>query len=340
MVQYELRHQVIPAKRQTYQNVIDRLGDQPASRYLEGTLDVQPRENFHYRPTWMQNRELYDERFTALRLTDSYRFTDPRQYFYTTYVAARTGLHDDFGKTLSYLEERDLLARLPAGWQAVLSSVVVPLRHYESGAQLVSVAGARFAYGTSVEQCCSFAAFDRIGNAQMLSRVGLALGGGARHELEAAKRMWVEGAHLQPLRRLVEEIMVLDDWAESLLAIDLVDSLAYPLLYRGLDEGALLGGAVAYSLLAQHFSAWFADQRKWIDALVATWAKDPEHGMANREVLGHVLQTWAGRAYAAVADLAAAVDSHVPEAENSAALAATAESQRSPWAGVIGAATS
>jgi phenol hydroxylase P1 protein len=30
----------------------------------------------------------------------------------------------------------------------LLSSIVVPLRHYESGAQLVSVAGARFAYGS------------------------------------------------------------------------------------------------------------------------------------------------------------------------------------------------
>jgi len=334
-VQYELRHQVIPAKRQTYQNVIDRLGDQPVSRYLEGTLDVQPREHFHYRPTWMPNRELYDERFSALRLTDSYRFTDPRQYYYTTYVAARAGLHDDFGKTLSYLEERDLLARLPAGWQALLSSIVVPLRHYESGAQLVSVAGARFAYGTSLEQCCSFAAFDRIGNAQMLSRVGIALGGGTRDELEAAKRAWVDGAHLQPLRRLVEEIMVLDDWAESLLAIDLVDSLVYPLVYRGLDEHALLGGAVAYSLVAQHFSAWFADQRKWIDALVATWATEPQHATANRAALGHVLATWAGRAYSAVAALAAAVDNHLPMAETSAALAATAESQRSPWASLI-----
>ena len=166
--------------------------------------------------------------------------------------------------------------------------VVIPLRHYESGAQLVSVAGARFAYGTSLEQCCSFAAFDRIGNAQMLSRVGIALGGGTRDELETAKRAWVDGAHLQPLRRLVEEIMVLDDWAESLLAIDLVDSLVYPLVYRGLDEHALLGGAVAYSLVAQHFSAWFADQRKWIDALVATWATDPEHATAHmtHSVLG------------------------------------------------------
>ena len=56
--------------------------------------------------------------------------------------------------------------------------MVAPLRHYESGAQLLSVAGARFAYGTSLEQCCTFAAFDRIGNAQMLSRIAVPAGGG------------------------------------------------------------------------------------------------------------------------------------------------------------------
>ncbi len=109
-MQYELRYQVIEPKRHTYQNVIDRLGDQPASRYLEATLDVQPRENFHYRPTWAAGRELYDERFSALRLADPYRFTDPRQYYYAPYVTNRAAFHEEFGKTLADLEERDILA--------------------------------------------------------------------------------------------------------------------------------------------------------------------------------------------------------------------------------------
>ena len=75
-MQYELRYQVIEPKRNTYQNVIDRLGDQPATRYQEATLDVEPRENFHYRPTWAQDRELYDPRYSALRLTDPYSFAE------------------------------------------------------------------------------------------------------------------------------------------------------------------------------------------------------------------------------------------------------------------------
>lgn len=302
-MQYELRYQVIEPKRHTYQNVIDRLGDQPASRYLEATLDVQPRENFHYRPTWAAGRELYDERFSALRLADPYRFTDPRQYYYTPYVTNRAALHEEFGKTLAYLEERDLLAKLPPAWRSVLASVVVPLRHYEAGAQLVSVAGARFAYGTSLEQCCSFAAFDRIGTAQMLSRVGIAAAGGTADVLSSAKQEWIDGAHLQPLRRLTEEIMVTSDWAEGILAIDLIDRELYPLLYQSLDQPALLGGAAAYSLFSQHLAGWYADQRKWLDALVACWAGDPEHGPANQAHLDRITTAWQPRAQHAAAAL-------------------------------------
>jgi phenol/toluene 2-monooxygenase (NADH) P1/A1 len=307
-MQYELRYQVIEPKRNTYQNVIDRLGDQPATRYQEATLDVEPRENFHYRPTWIADRELYDPRYSALRLTDPYTFADPRNFYYTPYVTSRAALHDEFGKTLGYLEDRDLLAKLPDAWRGLLGSVVLPLRHYESGAQLVSVAGARFAYGTSLEQCCTFAAFDRIGNAQMLSRVGIALGGGTGEVLTTAKQEWLDGAHLQPLRELTEQIMVTDDWAEGLLAIDHVDRLLYPLVYSSLDERALLGGAGAYSLFAQYPTRWFADQRKWLDALIASWREDPEHGPANTGHLDRIEQTWQPRAQAAADALAAVID--------------------------------
>jgi phenol hydroxylase P1 protein len=307
-VQYELRYKVIEPKRQTYQNIIDRFGDQPASRYLEATLDVEPRENFHYRPTWAQDRELYDPRYSALRLTDPYSYTDPRQYYYTPYVTNRAALHDEFGKSLSYLEDRELLARMPEAWRSVLASVVIPLRHYESGAQLVTVTGARFAYGTSLEQCCTYAAFDRIGNAQMLSRVGIALGVGTADILTTAKQEWLDGEHLQPLRRLVEEIMIVDDWAEGLLAIDIIDSMLYPLLYTGLDERALLEGAGAYSLFAQHLSTWFIDQRKWLDALITAWREDPDNGGANQEHLARIDATWRPPATEAFDALIAVVD--------------------------------
>ena len=144
-MQYELRRQVIETQRPTFTPLINRYGDRPATRYEEASIDIQPTENFHYRPLWAPQHEIYDETYSALRLTDPYAFTDPRQYYYTPYVSNRAALHDAFGKTLDYVVDRELLAKLPDHWRALIGEVLLPLRYYESGAQLLLVNGGRFA---------------------------------------------------------------------------------------------------------------------------------------------------------------------------------------------------
>ena len=49
-MQIELRTQVIEPERKTFTNLAKRFGDRPASRYEEGSIDVQSVANFHYRP--------------------------------------------------------------------------------------------------------------------------------------------------------------------------------------------------------------------------------------------------------------------------------------------------
>jgi phenol hydroxylase P1 protein len=102
--------------------------------------------------------------------------------------------------------------------------------------------------------------------------------------------------------------MVTEDWAEGILAMDFVDSLIYPLLYQRLEERAAPGDGGAYSLLARYFSAWFSDQRRWLDALAAAWRDDPEHGAANLVELDRIEAAWHGPAEAAVAVLANAAE--------------------------------
>jgi phenol/toluene 2-monooxygenase (NADH) P1/A1 len=323
-VQYELRQQVIEPLRPTFTHLVHRYGDRPATRYEEGTVDVQPTENFHYRPLWDPAHEIYDETYSALRLTDPYSFTDPRQYYYSPYVTNRAALHEAFGKTLDYVMDRQLLDRMPDGWHQVVADGLLPLRFYESGAQLLLVNGARFAYGTTIEQCLSYSAFDRIGNAQMISRIGIAFGGNTDAALAPAKEAWLSSAHLQGLRRLVEELLIEPDWAAAMIGVDLADQLLYPLLTRHLDEAALMSGAGAYSLVTQQLAAWFADNRKWLDALVAAWLADPEHGDGNRRALQQITGRLLPRAAEAVTVFAAGIDDRTPVGAAAAAEASTA----------------
>jgi phenol hydroxylase P1 protein len=302
---YELRTNVVDPERNTFSYLVDRFGDRPATRYQEASFNVQPTENFHYRPTWDPDRELYDPNYTALRLTDPYAYTDPRQYYYTPYVANAADRYESFAQTLKYIEDRRLLDRLPENWHTVLTGFLLPLRHYESGAQLISLNASRFAFGTTVEQPMTFAGFDRIGNAQLISLIGLATAGGAGDTLTDAKKNWLYAPQLQGLRRLMEELLVEPDWAAGLLGLDLVDEQLYPLLFEHLDERALYRNATAYSLLARHFNDWYGNHRKWLVALIKAWTKDPQHGESNAKALGEIADRWYPRACAAVHTFAA-----------------------------------
>jgi len=310
-MQFELRTQVIEPKRKTFTNLVERFGDRPASRYEEGSIDIQPTENFHYRPLFTPDKWHYGPAWTVFRLTDPYSFVDPRQMYYAPYVQSRSAMNDAFVKSLDYVDSRELLGRLPAGWEAIIGDLLLPLRHYEAGAQLVCIEGSRFAYGTTIDQCCTWAAFDRIGNAQSISRIGIAFAHGSDVALTEAKAKWLTEPALQGLRRLVEEVLIEGDYATELLAIDLCDRLLYSLMYVHLDEAALVGGAGAYSLLAQHFSTWFDDNRRWIDQLVKTWLSDPEYADSNRAAYDAVIARRWAQVVEAVTDLAAALDSRV-----------------------------
>jgi len=330
-MQFELRTQVIEPPRKTFQHLVDRYGDRPASRYEEGTIDVQATANFHYRPLWAPDKEIYDPSWTAFLLEDPYSFTDPRQFYYAPYVTSRSEMHEAFGSTLDYLEKRGLLDRLPDSWATLIQELVLPLRHYEAAAQMNCANGCRFGYGTSITQCLGYAAFDRIGNAQILSRAGISFGGGTAEPLDVAKRDWLEEGTLQPLRKLTEEMLVEKDWGVGFITLDITDQLLYGLFYNHLDEVALMGGAGSYSLLAQHLSGWFTDQRRWVDALYKAWIADPTHGPANAALLGQVADKALADALAAVRPIAARADELVGGG-CTAALEATAASVRSALA--------
>ena len=86
-MQVDIKTSNIKQLRNTFSHVARRLGaDKPASRYQEATFDMQSDTNFHYRPIWDPQYELYDTARTAIKMADWYSFKDPRQYYYGVYT--------------------------------------------------------------------------------------------------------------------------------------------------------------------------------------------------------------------------------------------------------------
>jgi hypothetical protein len=87
-------------------------GDKVASRYQEASFDLESATNFHYRPLWQPDKLLNDATRTAVVMADWYAVSDPRQYYYGTYVQARARMQENAEHDYAFCEKRDMLAGL------------------------------------------------------------------------------------------------------------------------------------------------------------------------------------------------------------------------------------
>lgn len=299
----EIKTTSIEPLRQTFSNVAERLGaDKPASRYQEAMFDLQPTVNFHYRPAWDPDHELYDQGRTAIQMEDWYTFRDPRQFYYGTWTMGRAKQQDAAERNFSFVEKRNLLDRVTPEGRQLAARIMVPLRHLEYGANLNNCYIAAYGYGTAITQAASFHAIDRLGIGQYLSRLGLMLDGNSAEVLDQAKEDWMSAPHWQPLRALAEKMLVTRDWFELYVAQNLVlDGLLYPLIYERLDEALTPHAGSTFSMLMEFQNEWFAESSRWVDATIKTAVAESDH---NRTRIAQWVNDWSDQVITALEPVA------------------------------------
>ena len=280
-----------------------RVGEnKPASRYQEAVYDIQPTCNFHYPPTWEPNKQLFDTSRTAIVMQDWYSFTDPHQYYYTSYVTTRAKQQEVVESNFELIEKRNLLQAVSAAVQDKVRQVLIPLRHMEYGANMNNQDICDRGYGTTITSVASFNGFDRVGMAQYLSRIALLLDGNEETTLKAAKDAWLHSPAWQPLRHAMEDTFVLDDWFEIMVAQNIVmDGLLYPLIYERFIPSLTAQGGGAFLMLTQFMNEWYEETVRWTNALIKVTAAESS---ANAALLTQWTSAWVQRLEQAVLPIA------------------------------------
>jgi phenol hydroxylase P1 protein len=298
----DLHAREIAPLRNTYAHVAKYIGDdKPASRYQEATLGAQPSANFHYRPTWDPEHELFDPSRSAVKLVDWYVLRDPRQFYYATWTMTRARQQDALEANYQFVESRGLVAKIPDAVRAKACDVLMPLRHVAWGGNMNNCSIAAYGYGTAFTAPAMFHAMDHLGAAQFITRLGLALD--EPGVLEAGRNAWLNDAAWQPLRRYVEDTLVVSDPFELFVAQNLaLDGQLYPLIYGSfIDEQIVLQGGTAVAMLTSFMPEWHDESARWIDAVVKTAAAESD---ANRQLIAGWIKAWADRAQEALAPVA------------------------------------
>jgi len=298
----DLQAREIKPLRNTYAQVARAIGgDKPASRYQEATFGAQPSANFHYRPTWDPAHEVFDAARSNVVLADWEVLKDPRQFYYASWTMARARQQDTMESNFQFVESRGMVDKIPDALREQALQVLMPLRHAAWGANMNNASICAYGYGTPFTAPAMFHAMDNLGVAQYLTRLGLALDEPA--VLDAGKAAWLDDAHWQPLRRYVEDTLVVQDPFELFVAQNLaLDGLLYPLVYGSfVDDHVALQGGTAVAMLTAFMPEWHDESARWIDAVVKTAAAESE---ANRLQISAWVQAWTARAQAALAPVA------------------------------------
>ena len=296
-MQIDLKTVAIEPKRKAFDHLVRRFGDKVASRYQEGSYDIQAVENLHYRPTWAPEQTLYDPTLSKVVMEDWHAFKDPRQYYYSSYVLARARQQEAAEGAFTLVESRALHATIPEELRTAILDLLVPLRHAAWGANQNNVLIAGYGFGVTFTQPCLYHGMDNLAVAQYLSRIGLLLGG--TEALAAGKTAWMDAEAWQPLRRLVEDTLVVRDPFELFVAQNVViDGLLYPAIFDAVVDGRFaMAGAAPISMLTQFITDWSAETRKWVDSVVKIAAGE---SASNAATISGWVSEWSDRAMAAL----------------------------------------
>ncbi len=300
-MQIDLRTVSIEPLRQTFDHIAARIGaDKPASRYLEGTMDLQSGANPHYRPTWDPEHEIFDATRTAITMKDWYALKDPRQFYYGTYTASRAKMQETAEADFDFVETRGLADVYDDGAKRTALDFYIPLRHVAWGANMNGASMCAYGFGTAITQPCLYQGMDQLGVAQYLTRMGLVLGD--QGEVQAAKLAWMNQPQWQELRRYVEDTLVIKDWFEMFVAQHVaLDGLLFGLAYKEVDQVLNDKAGPTVSLLTRFQTELFADSCKWVDAsLRIAAAENPENKAQLQTWIAH----WRARAMTALQPLA------------------------------------
>ncbi len=298
----DLKTREIKPLRHTYAHVAQYIGgDKTASRYQEGTMGAQPSVNFHYRPTWDPEHDLFDASRTAIRMSNWYVLKDPRQFYYASWTITRARQQDAMESNFEFVESRGMIDLISAEVRQQVLSVLVPLRHAAWGANMNNSQICATGYGAAFTAPAMFHAMDNLGVAQYLTRLALAMSG--PDLLDEAKQAWMADPAWQPLRRYVEDTLVLQDPVELFMAQNLaLDGLLYPLIYGTfIDDNIALKGGSAVAMLTAFMPEWHDESGRWVDAVVKTTASESDD---NKALLTHWLRNWEERAASALLPIA------------------------------------
>jgi toluene monooxygenase system protein E len=283
--------------KRTYWHLSD-LGRKPTDYDIATSrLNYWTARGFEVRVPLSEWYERY-QRGSELRCRDWEQWSDPRRTTYTTYTAiqqTREAFVNGLLDSISDDYDRDLSPQ----WVALLDRVLAPLRYPGHSLQMLAAYIGTMAPSSRITIAAAFQAADEMRRVQRLAYRMRQLQVTYPEFGSTARQTWQDDPIWQPLREVIETLLVTWEWGEALVALQFVLKPAFDELF--ITQFGRLARAAGDDVLDRIFFSLNEDcawHRAWSGSLMLTAIRDtPE----SAPVIEGWIENWAPRVSRAVA---------------------------------------
>jgi len=284
------------AQKRTYWHLSD-LGRKPTDYDIATSrLHYWTARGFEVKVPVSEWYERY-QRGSELRCHDWEEWGDPRQTTYTTYTTMqRTREAFVNGLLDSISDEYD--QGLSPEWLALLNRVLAPLRYPGHGIQMAAAYIGSMAPSARITIAATFQAADEMRRVQRLAYRMRQLQVTHPEFGRTALQTWQDDPIWQPLREVIEALLVTWDWGEALVALQFVLKPAFDELF--MTQFGRLARAAGDDVLDRLFFSLNEDcawHRAWSESLMLTAIRDTPQ---SAHVVKGWIENWAPRVGRAV----------------------------------------
>src|ERR1700758_1997008 len=218
------------------------------------------------------------------------KFRDPRETTYTKYTELQRDKEIFVDGIIDEIELTGYDADLHPAWLHTLTRVVAPFRYPGHGLQMVASYIGQMAPSGRITITAALQSADEMRRIQRIAYRIRQLQQIYPGFAADSRTLWQTDAMWQPLREVVEKLLVAYDWAESFVALNLVlKPLVDELFMKYLSDAALreddyLLGQVFYSL--NEDCQW---HRQWSESLVRMAIED---NVRNKNTIQGWISQW------------------------------------------------
>ena len=232
--------------------------------------------------------------------SDWERFYDPRETTYTKYTELQKSKEIFVDGLLRIIDETGYDAGLSRDWIRILDRTLGPLRFPIHGLQMVAAYVGHMAPAGRITMAALFQAADEMRRVQRLAYRTRQLQNVHPEFARDSRSIWQEDPLWQPLRQVVENLLVTYDWGEAFTVLNLVLKPMFDELFlTGFGRLALSQGDDLLDKIFMSLNEDCAWHRAWSHALVLVASND-------RPATGTTIGAWVDRWRPAVARAIAA----------------------------------